>query len=58
MTVNGDVVIAQMMAINRYLAKMAGLYGDDYIQRAMIDMVVDHVLDMFNGEEDNQPFLA
>ena len=49
----GQVVIAESNTICRFIAKKVGLYGsgDDPVEQAQIDMVVDNLADLENGEE-------
>ena len=43
-------VITQSIAIARFLAKKAGLYGKDDVTQARADMIVDYVTDFNNSE--------
>ena len=45
-----DELLAQSMGINRFVAKKAGLAGRNELEQGQVDMVVDHVLDAFNGK--------
>ena len=45
-------MITQSIAIARFLAKKANLYGKDDVTQARADMVVDYVTD-FNNSESN-----
>jgi len=46
LTVNGKVQIAQSSAINRFLAKRFGLFGDNDIDSALIDAVGEQLTDV------------
>ncbi len=46
----GGIPISQSMAICRLMAREGGLAGNDAVEDAKIDMVVDHAGDIFNGE--------
>ena len=43
-------VITQSIAIARFLAKKADLYGKDDVTQAHADMIVDYVTDFNNSE--------
>jgi len=43
---HNGVVLAQSMAIARYLAKLYGLYGNSALEGALADMIVDGVADL------------
>lgn len=51
----GDRTIAQSIAIARFLAKKFSLYGEDDLQQASADMVVDYVSE-FNDSTINYLF--
>ena len=44
---HGDVTIAQGGAINRYCAKLAGLYPEDDVEAAICDMYMEEMMDIF-----------
>mmetsp|Transcript_12285 Transcript_12285/g.14803 ORF Transcript_12285/g.14803 Transcript_12285/m.14803 type:complete len:215 (-) Transcript_12285:202-846(-) len=44
---HGDVTLAQGGAINRYIARMGGLYPTDPVEASECDMVMDGIMDMF-----------
>ncbi len=43
-------LIAESNAICRFIAKKVGLYGEDAIEQAHIDMVIDNMADMDHGK--------
>ena len=45
----GGIVLAQSMAINRYLARRYNLVGKTDLEAAQADMIVDCVTDTMNG---------
>lgn len=44
-------VVNQSMAISRYLAKKAGLTGNDEWESLLIDIAVDNISDMRQGRQ-------
>lgn len=46
---HGDLTLAQGGAINRYIARMGGLYPEDPVDASYCDMVMDGIMDMFGG---------
>ena len=53
-----DELLAQSMSINRFLAKKVGLAGRNELEQGQVDMVVDHVLDIFNGKSSPVSFYS
>lgn len=45
---HGSLVIAQGGSINRYAAKLAGLYPKDPVETAICDMYMEEMLDIFS----------
>ena len=45
------VKVCQSMAINRYLAKMIGIAGKDHFQQCQVDMIIDHVMDLWQNSK-------
>jgi len=46
---HGDLVLAQGGAINRYCARIAGLYPSDPKQASICDMYLEEIMDIFSG---------
>lgn len=46
---HGDLVLAQGGAINRYVARLGGLYPTDPIEASQCDMIIEEVMDIFSG---------
>lgn len=46
---HGDLVIGQGGAINRYCARLAGLYPTDPVEATYCDMYLEEVMDIFGG---------
>ena len=44
---HGDLTLAQGGAINRYCAKLAGIYPKDPVEAAICDMYIEEVMDIF-----------
>ncbi len=45
--IHGNLTIAQGGSINRYCAKLAGVYPDDPVEAALCDMYYEELLDIF-----------
>lgn len=46
---HGDMTIGQGGAINRYCAKIAGLYPSDFQEAAVCDMYIEEIMDIYLG---------
>ncbi len=46
---HGDLTLAQGGSINRYCARLAGLYPSDIKEAAICDMYIEEVMDIYNG---------
>lgn len=46
---HGDVKLAQSGAINRYCARLAGLYPEDPVEASKCDMMMDEAMDIFQA---------
>merc|ERR1712038_626686 len=46
---HGGLTIGQGGAINRYCARLAGLYPTNPIEASICDMYMEEVMDIFNG---------
>lgn len=46
---HGDMTIGQGGAINRYCAKLAGLYPSGVVEQATCDMYLEQIMDIFSG---------
>ena len=46
----GVVMLGQSLAIARFLAKKAGLYGKNEMEQALADMITDYAADFNNSE--------
>ena len=46
---HGDLVLAQGGALNRYCARLAGLYPKDAVEASVCDMYLEEVMDIFGG---------
>jgi glutathione S-transferase len=45
---HGDLVLGQGGAINRYCARIAGIYPDDPVEASICDMYIEQVMDLFS----------
>jgi len=46
---HGDVVLAQGGAVNRYCARLTGLYPTNPIEASLCDMIIEECMDIFGG---------
>ncbi len=46
---HGDLTLAQGGALNRYCARLAGLYPDGPVEASICDMYMEEMMDIFGG---------